>query len=285
MSFSALETSRHLGRPVHLYQFKGTPDVEGEGMIGPYGFTNGEDLITRDGIDYQPWPIKHGNLTVSGTLDKAALEVSMGRDSVLDDMFLAFPPSQVINLIIFRGHMGDDPTPTNFPAEWSGRVRGVDFADYEVKFNCEPVSTSIRRPGLRRNYQLGCPHVLYGEMCRASKSAATDTQTVASVAGNTVVLVDALGFAPANFTGGLLEWTRADGIKEIRTILSVTSDGKTVRLRGATRDLLSGGAVAASMGCSRTLEFCTTVHNNVHNFGGQPWIPFDNPLASVSKFY
>ncbi|MGQ4828481.1 hypothetical protein, partial [Enterococcus faecalis] len=60
--------------------------------------------------------------------------------------------------------------------------------DNETVFACEPTSSSLRRPGLWRNYQIGCPYVLYGAGCFANKAAATRSTTVASMTASTVTL-------------------------------------------------------------------------------------------------
>lgn len=255
------------------------------GEIGPYRFTNSDGTAMRDGAEYEAWPITHGDVVSSGTLDKSDLEVKLARGTDLDDLFVAYPPSQVMNLFIFKGHAGLTPTLSNFPLEWAGRVRGVEYHENQLILNCEPVSTSLRRPGLRRNYQLSCPHVLYGAECRASKKAATSARTVSSVNNSEVTLSVALPGVQANYAGGLLEWQNDAGGKEIRTIISCSENMSTVRVRGILRDMAVGKPVQISFGCNRFVSDCRDLHDNILNYGGQPWIPLDNPFDFVSKFY
>lgn len=257
----------------------------GHASFGPYAFNNGETAIERAGIIYQPWPIKHSDLHSAGDLDKSDVTVTMALHNGLLGEFVAFPPSQVVNLTIFQGHVEDPATLTNYPAVWLGRVTASEVADYELSLSCAPVSSSIQRPGLRRNYQLGCPHVLYGSECRARKSAATRTRTAATVTSNNVTLVGDILAERAACIGGTLEWTRADGKREIRTITNVSADGFTLSIRGGTRGLTAGMSLSIVFGCARNMAACRDIHNNIINFGGQPFIPLDNPLSQKNNYY
>ena len=254
------------------------------GDLGPFLFTNNEEPLLRDGKEYLPWAVTHGDVVSSGTLDKSDLEVQFARGTALDEMFVAYPPSQVMNLYIFKGHSNSTDTLFNFPLDWAGRIRGAEYNDNKLILNCEPVSTSIRRPGLRRHYQISCPHVLYGSECRASQKAATSGRVVLSVSGQDVTLTEALPGDPENYRGGLLEWQPASGGKEIRTILTCSEDMLTVKIRGFLRGIEEDTATKVSFGCNRFTSDCKDLHNNILNYGGQPWIPFDNPFSFVSKF-
>lgn len=258
------------------------------GEFGPYAFTNAETAITRAGITYQPWPIKHSDISTTGSLDKSDITITMATGSGLESEFIGYPPAQVINLTIFQGHMDDVPSLVDYPAQWLGRVTAPEFKDNEVAFNCVPVSASIQRPGLRRNYQLGCPHVLYGSACRANKPAATVQRTVGSITRNRVTFTAALGdgvILPPSYGGGLLEWTAESGRKEIRTIVKVSTDGTEITVRGILRGLLPGMTPDVVLGCPRTMAGCTELHGNILNFGGQPFIPLENPLSLKNHFY
>lgn len=258
------------------------------GQFGPYAYTNAEHPITRAGITYEPWPIKHGEITTTGSMDKSDIAVTMATGSGFESEFIGYPPSQVINLTIFQGHMDDTPSLVDFPAQWLGRVSVPEYSDNEVTLQCVPVSSSIRRPGLRRNYQLGCPHVLYGPSCQASKSAATVARTVLSIVRNRITLNAPLGgggIVPANYGGGLIEWVVSGGRREVRTIAKVSEDGNEVTVRGTLRGLSVESNLEVVLGCPRTTEACGGLHNNILNFGGQPFIPLENPLSQKNQFY
>ena len=254
------------------------------GEFGPYAFCDGEEPITRAGITYQPFPISISDITSNGNLDKSDITVTLARGSIFENEFIGFPVSHVVNLIVFQGHTNDAPTLFDYPAIWVGRVGAPAFENETIAFNCVPVSTSIQRPGLRRNYQLSCPHVLFGPQCRASRNDATVTRTVTAISGNTVTFNTALPLAAAKYKGGLLEWT-ADGHSSIRTIVSVTGAKTGIGIRGNLRGLSVGSSIKITFGCNRMQSDCADLHHNILNFGGQPSIPLENPLSQKNIFY
>lgn len=308
MNHGEREQSRTYGAPIALYLFKGTEQSEeaiaaagfDHGAFGPFAFTDAEDAITRTeiGFDepvvYVPWPVDRGNIVSSGSLDKSQLKVSMAEGSDLAALFLEYPPAQVVNLIIRDGHVGDDPDdPACFPVVWTGRVLGCGHPPLKTEFTCEPISTSGRRPGLRRNYQISCPHVLYGPDCRADRDAATIERTVAGVERTRVTLSTGWDSVHPHgkYVGGMIRWTRPGGFMELRSILRC-ADGVTLRLSGTTRGLQVGDTVKLILGCSRSITQsgatiagdCVDLHDNIHNYGGQPFIPLTNPLGPVNNF-
>lgn len=254
------------------------------GDLGTFAFCDGETAITRAGITYEPWTIKHNAISNSGTLDKSDIEITMARGSDLDDLFVAFPPAQVMNVTIFEGHAGSEPTRSNFPAAWVGRMIGATYEENELVANCAPVSSMLKTPGLRRNYQIGCPHVLYGEQCRASKRNASYTRTIASIGANRITIDEDITVASGQqIAGGLVEWTdAATGRKEIRTI--ARKNGLNLVIRGMLRGLVVGASVKVSRGCNHRMSGCNGF-SNIRNYGGQPFIPTENPLSQKSQFY
>jgi hypothetical protein len=296
MSFLTRELSRILGRPITLYYFRWGSDA-----TSYYAFTDGETAITAAGaldgssppttVSYTPTPIERGTITSSGTLDKATLEVTVPRNNGLAELFIAYPPAQVVTCVIRQAHRGETDS---WPAIWVGRVTSMRFEDSAAKFTLEPVATSLRRTGLRRNYQFGCPHALYGPQCRADKPAATVTVAVTSISNQTLVLPTGwFGSIPiTKYLGGLAQWTTPDGNTEIRTILRKSGNDDLV-LGGIIRGLSAAQNVELSLGCNHKMDDCADLHveidsgsplqSNIHNFGGQPWIPLENPVGRSQR--
>ncbi len=296
MSIEYLEQSRTLGKPINFYLIEGAGDGFEETPIGPFGFNNGEETMFLPWIErlvdgepqpvpFIPWPIKNNDISTDGTLDKSDLTVTMALGSALDSIFLAYPPSQVVNITVFEGHIEDELIPSNYPASWIGRILTSGREVNELTLSCQPVSSSIKRPGLRRNYQLGCPHVLYGPQCRASRAAATIQRTAAAVNRNVITLDTSVGTNQSLYLGGLMEWVNVNnGLKEIRTITAMRPDGTEVTVRGVMRGLTAGTQINLIRGCNHLMSGCYT-HNNILNYGGQPFIPLENPLSTKNQFY
>jgi hypothetical protein len=251
------------------------------GKAQVFAYTDTERAITVAGQLFSPKPIRCGNMNASGKLDKSMLEVRMPRDVPLAELFRVYPPSQPITLVIRQGHLTDEDS--EFLAVWAGRVLSMARDGNEAVFACEPLSSSLRRTGLRRHYQIGCPHVLYGDSCKANKTAATRNTTVSSISNNNVTLPTGWNgaFAVEKFTGGAMEWTTPEGTKEIRTILSVS--GNVLRMSGFLRGLTNGYAVKVVLGCNHKTSDCRDLHNSILNYGGCPTIPVKNPMSPAAN--
>lgn len=288
MSFEPIEISRRQGQPVTLFRFV----YGGEEGDSPeplsFAYTDAEQEITYDGVVYEPKPVLRDSISASGTLDKSTLSIRMPRDIEVMEEFRVWPPTQPMVLIIRQGHASDPDSPPEFLVCWAGRVLSVGREYDECVVTGEPVSSSLRRPGLRRHYQIGCPHALYFQgigMCNASEAAATVSATVASVSGTSVVLNSGWNgaFVAAKFIEGMVKWSNAEGQIEARKILSVS--GNTLMLGGLLRDLEASDTVSVILGCNHQMDDCQNLHNNIHNFGGCPWIPVKNPIGFRNQYY
>ena len=274
MTFSARETSRSRGVPQTLFLFS----YQGRAMA----YTDAENAISHVGVEYRPVPIERNSISTSGTLDKVTLSVSLPHDTEIAELFRVYPPSDVVTVTVFQGHY-DDPD-AEFLAVWTGRVISCTREKTTAKLTAEPVSTSMRRPGLRRRWQYGCPHALYGPECRASREANTVVATVTDV-GRSVITLDAGwegSFAKESFVDGLLEWSNG-ATTELRTIRQVNTGANTMVIAGSLPGLTDGESVSLSRGCNHLLSGCESFAN-VRNFGGQPWIPKRNPVGFVSNY-
>jgi len=276
MTFSFFETSMAKGLPLNLYFFK-----TGTGAADYLAYTDGEREITVAGITYTPQQIARGKIASSGSLDKANLDIRMPRTNPLVELFRVYPPNYVVTLVVSQGHYGD---PDNqFMAIWSGRILTFDIQVNEAAFGCEPVGTSIKRPGLRRNYQYGCPHALYGDQCRATKTA--HPATVLAIDNAVITVPEGWfgGVPAAKYLSGLVEWSPPSGPGAARTILRI--DGNMISIAGSTVGLFVGASINLFPGCNHQIQDCETIHNNILNFGGCPWIPIQNPVGSANQYY
>lgn len=280
MALNDYETSVERGQPVELYKF-----IYGDAPTSFYAYTSAEQPIDLGGETYHPLPkASHDSIKATTKFTEAELRIQIPRSSEVAALFQGYPPGRVVSVIVRQGHVpnSDDPgawlTGENFPVAWTGKVLEVLPDDMVHTLVCESSGVGMRRPGLRRNYQWPCPLVLYGSRCGANKTAAKTTQVVQSLAGNKVTLPAGwLGAIPAkNYIGGLAEWATPNGI-EARTVLRVESDAVIV-LAGPPSGLSAGDSIDVFLGCPHTLDGCETLHNNIVNYGGQPWIPTRNPV-------
>lgn len=275
---SFFQSSRSRAEPIFLYEI-----VHGSGIDERLLLTDAEVPITLQSGVYRVTAIDHAEVKASGTLDNTKLEVRCPFDSPLTRIFLSYPPDRTTTLTIRQGDMND--LEGEFPVIWSGRILAFSVDNIEARFDCEPIGTAVRRPGLRRNFQYGCPHVLYGPQCKANRAARTVTSRAFSITGSAIELPGGWHgpFDTVKFNGGLAEWQVPAGSLITRTILQV--NGNTLILGGLPTGLTTSLDIRLSVGCNHQLSDCRNLHHNTPNYGGQPWIPLKNPVGNYNSFY
>ena len=260
MTYDARELSMQSGEPIEMYQFTvGATD---------YYFTSAKSAVTYGGNAYQPEPIKRGSIDFTTEKGRNNLKLQTVRDFAIADLFRVSPPSDVILLIVHRVHYGE----TDGAVIWSGRVLNCDWVGSTASLNCEPVSSSLQRIGLRRMYQRQCPHVLYGSACGVDKTDFDLSTTILSISGLTLSCVDADIFGNDWFSGGFIEFGT-----EKRFITNQV--GKAITISAPIAGLEVGDAITAYAGCNHALTTCHFKFSNSDNYGGMPYIPTKNPFS------
>lgn len=290
MAFDDYEGSRDEGEPIQLFLFRYGTEA---GEYYAYTDSTEEQTVDHGGslgeITYSPVPIARNNIESNGTLDKSALKVTTDIGTDLAEIFRVYPPSSVVNLTIFMGHI-DDPD-DEFLAIWVGRIVAFSRQGSELVMTGEPISTSMRRPGLRAPWGRGCRHVLYGPHCTADKGAATVSTTVASIDGATVTLTAGWegAFDGAKFLRGMVEWEAAGGSTDSRSIIRVIGD--TLSLSGIPNGLAASDPIDVVLGCNHKAFAeqggdCQTLHDRINSYGGPGlWIPDKNPIGTYNNYY
>jgi hypothetical protein len=278
MTLAAYDASRNLGEPIELYYFRYGVDA-----AAFHAHTDSEKPFTYAGVTYDPQPLKRGKVSSSQSLDKSVMTIQTSLSSPIAELFRVYPPSEVVTIVIRRGHVGDPDE--DFGVVFTGRVQQCTRDGRQAELSCVPASTSIRRSGLRRHYQLTCPHVLYDQddgSCKASKAAGTISPVVVQTVQYltfTLPVAWAGALDTKSFVGGMVEWAGPNGT-ERRSIIRVSTDGLTITLNGPTSGLVDLASVAMVLGCPHNLAGCESLHNNILNYGGMPYIPSENPIKS-----
>jgi hypothetical protein len=276
--FGLFESSRQKGQPIELYHFR-----YGTKPGAFFAQTNAERQVFVDGVTYIPTPITRSNIVVTGTLDRAQLDVMSSRNNPVGELFRVYPPAAPVNLRIYEGHLGDD----DFKLIWAGRVTSVSFDQSQLKLICQPISARTLNVGLKRHWQVGCPHVLYGPRCKVPIASYLLDATVTAVSGSEITFGAGWNGAidPAKYLGGLVMWPSEVVDADMRTIIKIV-DSQTVRVSYVPRGVVAGSAVQVAPGCDHTLGGdCTNLFHNSQNYGGCPFIPFKNPVNNFSTFY
>lgn len=253
------------------------------GTIETFRYTDAVRDVTYGGHVYQAVPVKPGKIKTEGTLEQSSFQIELGRDSGLATLFREFRPAHPVLLTILQGHLTDDDA--LFVPRWSGRITSTKRKGDRFEVVGIPSSTALARTGLTRNYQIGCPHVLYGPLCKADKQAATTSGTVSVISGTTVTLNSGWNTRPAEkYVTGFVEWNRSDSRIERRRILAVA--GNDITVSGPLSGLEVSETVSILLGCGQTVGDCRDLHGNIQNCGACPVIPIVNPMGgSTNNFY
>lgn len=279
MGYDQYASSRDEAAPFEAFKFTYGP---GEGDV--HAFTSAAKPITVAGLQYLPEAIDRTEVSQSGTADKTQVTITVPANNPVAALYKTHAPPQKVLVQIYEGEWGDETR--EVVSVFTGLVLGCNTAGGQAELTCESATASMQRTGLRRHYQHGCPHVLYGAHCKASRAVATRTTTVSAIDGAQITLPGgwAAGTAEAKFLNGYVEWTNGDGLLERAAILSV-GDATTLTLERRPSTLSAGDSLDVVLGCNHQMDDCQTLHSNIQNFGGQPFIPLDNPIGFKSNFY
>lgn len=264
MTYAAIEASAQSGRPVELYEF-----VSGSTH---YRYTSADGDVSYSGNTYTAVPIARGAVEATSETARLALEITCARTLGVLELFSAMPPDDVVAVTVRRLHAGDGEA----IVLWMGRVLNVTWNVAAAEIHCESVYTSIKRVGLRRLYQIACPHVLYSPGCGLARADFKVTKTVSSVSGTNITVGDMGAYAGGYFAGGYIEWERSAGQFDRRAIRSQV--GGVVTIGFPLPGLAATDTVNLYPGCDHSLTTCHGKFANRPNYGGMPYFPSKNPF-------
>lgn len=294
MAFNDYEISDAAGRPVALYQFQ-------------YGNTYWRYCTADEdqtvGLDENDDPAVWTALAITdegvtqGGSDQNDLQITTQSNHPVAALFRNSQPTGKIWLTVRRWHIGDPDDET--PIQWVGTViNAVLLDDATVQMSCRSLGGSYDRQGLRLSWGRSCPHVLYGNGCNNAGSNAKEDHAYEYE----IISLDGISFtagtfdaedppapipgsfsepAEGTFTGGFVEWVRADGSFDRRGIEKQTGD--YFLLLGTTDGLEVGSAVTVYPGCPRNTTGCK-LFNNLPNYGGFPHLPGKSPFDGSPVF-
>lgn len=272
MTFAQFETGH--GYPVELYQFK-------RGLSESYLQTSHDEDIEYLSQTYESTQIQRAKIEQNAEIERQSMKLKIQRDNPILDNFIQFPPTEIITVTVFRYHANDGATP-EVATIWQGRVLTAEFSGAGASLDCEPVFTSLKRPGLRRKYQAQCPHVLYGQKCQVNNLVFQVQGILSAIAG---VVITApqwinLGTNDAYLRGGYIQFDNRD----LRTIVAYNRSAGEITMSSPLAILELGDQVDAYPGCQHDLTDCLDIFNNIVNYGGFPYVPRKNPFGGGRIF-
>jgi uncharacterized phage protein (TIGR02218 family) len=277
MTFETLEISNYDGAPTTLYTFEADDKF--------WRYNDGSTTFDSNGETYEGIAISHGAITQSGDVGSDDFEVTIPQNTEIGQMFIAFPPSVTLTLVVSRKHHNDK----NHAAVWSGVVRSakrMDSASY--KLTCKALLGSLNRTGLRLSWGRTCPHSLYDKQCGADPLSHSVTTTVRSKTGtrlqfDTVPIQNSPN--GSTYDGGFVKFVHSrTGLNQNIGIEKINFQGNNIEVLGITDGINIGDRITLFKGCNRTIETCANVFQNVLNYGGFPELPYESPFDGDQIF-
>ena len=294
-------------------------------VFPPRRFTDHAEMIEHpvgSGFWYHPIQITGDNIKREAELNTSEIgfDIPQALDLHLpdDQQFLSFLTESrspvPLTMRIMRGHITDAGA-TPFLPLWSGRIIASSRTLDKVELQALPFATGLNRNGVKRNYQLSCPHVLGDSLCKVHRrDLAFDSVCIYAAGANLTLLAgwsDSLrsGVRVADFIGGSMEWTDGGFIYR-RGIVALSDSGEDLVIGSrivplgkifrtydaavsAYNNNPSGSEpirpnlpVRMILGCDKSFDNCERLHNNLANYGGCPSIPDKNPFnINVRRAY
>ncbi|MBD9368862.1 phage BR0599 family protein [Xanthomonas sp. XNM01] len=278
MAFDLRELSRWFGKPIQLVTFAR------QGVA--WRFCTADRPISAGGHDYLPEAITiseirdtaeraKNNVTITLPYSLDPLADVLPATQALGDNWRPYVPSDEVRVVIMSLHHGDDEVQTN----WHGHVAQPKYKAASLELVCAPGRMSRggwvgRAPRWSRPCEL--PVYSQGEgMCNLDPAAWAVPATLTDVDGLTLTAPEFERADGIAWPGGYIEWTRADGIVEMRTIKSAA--GLTITLDYGASDLAAALNVVARPGCPHNWAGCTA-RANTDNYGGCMTMPGRSPF-------
>ncbi len=271
MTFDAHEISGYDGKPIDLYEF--------QRGVAYWRYTSADEDQTYLSHTFSAEPISRSEFSDMAEMNKKEFSVSAPYSISVAQQFIAQPPGEVVTLKVWQRHRHDVDVETRLA--FVGRVLSPKWEGQGVTLSCEPISTSLRRTGLRRTYGAGCQHVLYRSLnglgCELDQADFRVTDTASAVVGSVITVPAASGHADGYYNGGFLWWQLPDGRRDGRMIIGHT--GELITLTSSIVLIAAGDSVEIYPGCNHTKAQCNSRFSNTDNYGGWPFKPDLNPFG------
>lgn len=278
MAYPDDEASAELGEPVEIYTFTSP--------IATYRYTSGVASVVYSGDTYTPAAgLRRAVQPSPDATSGRDLEVTIGSGTAVA-MACAFDASpNSMRLTVRRVQVNSGEA----ALIWDGVIVGAETTGIMTTLRSSSQvgqRLSMQVPAL--SIQGRCPHVLYGDRCRADRASFAHTTSISSISASTVTVAGVGGNPDQWFANGAeIEHTSTG---ERRIVYDQT--GTVLTLASAFTSAVPGDAVTMWAGCDHVHRFhtdafgvpvvngdCFYKFNNVVNFGGHASVPNSNPFT------
>lgn len=276
MPFTDIEISESDNAPIELYELKRGSTF--------WRYTSYDENVIFNSNVFRAISLKRPSIESNQDINKNSIKISMDRGADFLDQFISDVPTDVISLDIIRLHSGN----VESVITWKGRVINVKFVEELAEVTCQSIYSSLKRPGLRRLYQINCPHVLYGTECKVIKAVFEIPAVISAVSTNKITSPSFIvsinpTFDADWFVGGLVEFV-VNGLTTRRFVTEHNNNTGELTLNLPFTGLSVNNSVKAFPGCDHSNATCNGKFTNILHYGGFPFIPIKNPMDGTPVF-
>jgi uncharacterized phage protein (TIGR02218 family) len=239
------------------------------------GFTDSDETITYDGVDYFPnigFSTSTLQSTDSASVDNADIMAFLDSALILpQDLIAGVWDAAEVEIFAINRESIDANNVVPLKAGRLGEVTVRDD-DFTVEFRSY-AQLLTRNAG--RSVGTECDVIAFGDArCQANAASFTVTGTVTSVISNESVVDTGRTEADGWFNYGTLLWASGSNAGRSQGVLYYTLASKTITFREpAARDIAVGDTYYITAGCDRRFVTCKSKFSNGINFQGFPFVP------------
>lgn len=272
-TLETLDSSIHDSRPGELYEIRYSGQV--------WRYTNTSTQIVRASQTWVPQAISRDIIESGTPTTKSNCSFKLPENLPVADIFRARPPSELVMMTVWEIDMLHPEAGER--VIWKGRITNCMWQTGEIVLTSESVFSSLRRTGLRRRYQVRCPHALYGEQCGVVAVDHREEYVLGSYSGLTLTVPGISGKPDNYFSGGFLTWVNGTH-GNVEKLMIRSSGGTSVTVSGLPQGLVAGAELSMYKGCDHRLTSGCAGFGNEHNYGGMWFKPQENPFDGNSLF-
>lgn len=237
-------------------------------------YTSGDVTVTHDSKSYVPAPITRGQITQDADLKVTQVSVTV---DFLSPAFTAFMVNWPVELVwveikkTFRNNPGEGQV------IFLGQVSQVSIQGRKAQALCVGFEYFLKQKMPIVRYQLQCNWRLrYGQCGYNPDIYKVDAVITVDWDPTHLVSDTFAGYPEHYFMWGWVKWGDYR-----RPVTYSTPTTKVVVMRYPIPGLTTGQTVTVYAGCDRSMDSCKNRFNNIMNFGGFPYIPFNNPVTKL----
>ena len=272
MTYNSYELSPHSGSPFELYRFAYIDQTY------LYSTLDGDQApIIFNGEEYQKESIGRSSTDKVPDMSKSFLDLKVPRTFPVAKLFMYGPPESVVTITVFRLHLTDPDL--GYITFFKGRVMSCNFSEDEAELHCEPIFTSLKRPGLRMVYDTACVHAHYSSVgCTLLKKNWKRAGAVLDAQGTALIVQEASLHPDGWFSGG--QFICGD----IQRLIMIHAGVHLTLLHPVPSSVINKDCVIYP-GCDHSRQTCGNKFDNAVNFGGFSWMPLKNPYTGDNIFW